>query len=65
MAQPGEIEASPKLDGRNMTMVLAPDSKAQAAKKEHEPPRTRTAKTTQESTPAEPAVETAAQDTPA
>ena len=29
-----KIEASPKLDGRNMTMVLAPDRKAQAAKKE-------------------------------
>jgi translation initiation factor IF-3 len=27
----GKVEASPKLDGRNMTMVLAPDRKAQAA----------------------------------
>jgi translation initiation factor IF-3 len=26
----GKVEASPKLDGRNMTMVLAPDKKAQA-----------------------------------
>jgi translation initiation factor IF-3 len=30
----GKIEAAPKLDGRNMIMVLAPDKKAQAAKKE-------------------------------
>ena len=27
----GKVEASPKLDGRNMTMVLAPDRKAQSA----------------------------------
>ncbi len=27
----GKVEASPKLDGRNMTMVLAPDRKAQQA----------------------------------
>src|SRR3712207_6546465 len=26
-----KVEAAPKLDGRNMTMVLAPDKKAQAA----------------------------------
>ena len=30
----GKVEAAPKLDGRNMTMVLAPDRKAQAAKRE-------------------------------
>ena len=29
----GKVEAAPKLDGRNMTMVLAPDRKAQAASK--------------------------------
>jgi translation initiation factor IF-3 len=29
----GKVEASPKLDGRNMTMVLAPDKKAQAARR--------------------------------
>jgi translation initiation factor IF-3 len=28
----GRVEVYPKLDGRNMTMVLAPDKKAQAAK---------------------------------
>jgi len=28
----GRVEVFPKLDGRNMTMVLAPDKKAQAAK---------------------------------
>jgi translation initiation factor IF-3 len=52
-----KIEASPKLDGRNMTMVLAPDRKAQAAKKD--PAKER------DDRPAEPADETAAQDTPA
>jgi translation initiation factor IF-3 len=30
VAAVGKVEASPKLDGRNMTMVLAPDKKAQA-----------------------------------
>jgi translation initiation factor IF-3 len=57
-----KIEASPKLDGRNMTMVLAPDRKAQAAKREHakeEQARER------EERPAAPADETASQDTPA
>ena len=34
VAHVAKIEASPKLDGRNMTMVLAPDRKAQAGKKE-------------------------------
>ncbi|HEX9258555.1 MAG TPA: translation initiation factor IF-3 [Acidimicrobiales bacterium] len=28
----GKVEAAPKLDGRNMTMVLAPDKKAQSKK---------------------------------
>jgi len=50
-----KIEASPKLDGRNMTMVLAPDRKAQAAKKE--PPKDR------DERPASPA-EAAAMPTP-
>jgi len=56
-----KIEASPKLDGRNMTMVLAPDRKAQAAKKEQakEDARERAER------PVAPADETAAQDTPA
>jgi len=35
----GKVEASPKLDGRNMTMVLAPDRKAQAAGKREGSPR--------------------------
>jgi len=30
----GKVEAHAKLDGRNMTMVLAPDRRAQAPKKE-------------------------------
>ena len=57
VASLAKIEASPKLDGRNMTMVLAPDRKAQAAKKEHARER--------EERPAAPADETAEQDTPA
>ena len=32
MVDSGRVEVFPKLDGRNMTMVLAPDKKAQAAK---------------------------------
>ena len=30
----GQGRGSPKLDGRNMTMVLAPDKKAQAARQQ-------------------------------
>ena len=51
-----KIEASPKLDGRNMTMVLAPDRKAQAAKRETKD---------KEERPAQPADETDTPDTPA
>ena len=32
VAHMGRVEVFPKLDGRNMTMVLAPDKKAQAAR---------------------------------
>ena len=32
VVESGRVEVFPKLDGRNMTMVLAPDKKAQAAK---------------------------------
>ena len=31
----GKVESMPRLDGRNMVMVLAPDKRAQAAAKEH------------------------------
>ena len=31
----GKVEAAPKIDGRNMTMVLAPDRQAQAAHARH------------------------------
>ena len=40
MVNTGRVEVYPKLDGRNMTMVLAPDKKAQAA---HEAERKRKA----------------------
>jgi len=33
VAHMGRVEVYPKLDGRNMTMVLAPDKRAQAARK--------------------------------
>ena len=32
-----KIEASPRLDGRNMTMVMAPDKKTPPPKKSREP----------------------------
>jgi translation initiation factor IF-3 len=35
VASVGKVESSPKLDGRNMIMVLAPDKKAQAAAHAH------------------------------
>jgi translation initiation factor IF-3 len=31
----GKVESMPRLDGRNMVMVLAPDRRAQAAAKDH------------------------------
>jgi len=31
----GKVESMPRLDGRNMVMVLAPDKRAQAASKDH------------------------------
>jgi translation initiation factor IF-3 len=34
VADVGKVELTPKLDGRNMIMVLAPDKRAQAAAKE-------------------------------
>jgi translation initiation factor IF-3 len=36
VAPAAKIEAHPKLDGRNMVMVLAPDKRAHAAKNEQE-----------------------------
>ena len=67
VANVAKIEASPKLDGRNMTMVLAPDRKAQAGKKEshREHPPAQPQEQPQEQPPAPPADETAAQETPA
>jgi hypothetical protein len=48
-----------------MTMVLAPDRKAQAAKKEHAATKDENREDNPAERPAEPADETAAQDTPA
>lgn len=38
VAMLGKVEAAPKLDGRNMTMVLAPEKKAKPPKNDHRPP---------------------------
>ena len=71
VANVAKIEASPKLDGRNMTMVLAPDRKAQAGKKEShkEPPQGQTPGQAPDQVPdqppAPPADETATQETTA
>jgi translation initiation factor IF-3 len=70
VANVAKIEASPKLDGRNMTMVLAPDRKAaQAGKKEshkeHAQEEHAQDDHPQDEPPAPPADETAAQETPA
>ena len=37
VASVGKVESSPKLDGRNMIMVLAPDKRAQAASQHPHP----------------------------
>jgi translation initiation factor IF-3 len=41
----GKVESMPRLDGRNMVMVLSPDKRAQAAAKDH-PPKDRPRETT-------------------
>ena len=51
VAQVARVEVVPKLDGRNMTMVLAPDKKAKAARDAQ--------RKVDAETSAEPAVETA------
>ena len=43
MKDVGRVEIFPKLDGRNMTMVLAPDKRAQAAAQKPKPRRRPTA----------------------
>jgi translation initiation factor IF-3 len=49
----GKVESMPRLDGRNMVMVLAPDKRAQAAAKEH---ATKAQATEPVAVPAEPVV---------
>jgi translation initiation factor IF-3 len=53
----GKVEASPKLDGRNMTMVLAPDRKAQQAHRSRPEPAAQAAPQAAP-TPGEPAAAT-------
>jgi len=62
----GKVEASPKLDGRNMTMVLAPDRKAQQAHRSRPEPAVQAAPAVGETAPAsEPAAsEPAASEVP-
>ena len=48
----GKVEASPKLDGRNMTMVLAPDRKAQQAHRSRPEPVAQAAPAAGEAAPA-------------
>jgi translation initiation factor IF-3 len=43
-----KVESAPKLDGRNMIMVLAPDKRAQAAAKAASQPRSQDAQETHE-----------------
>jgi translation initiation factor IF-3 len=38
VANVGKVEAAPRLDGRNMTMVLAPERKAKREPKAAHPP---------------------------
>ncbi|MFM7069535.1 MAG: translation initiation factor IF-3 C-terminal domain-containing protein, partial [Actinomycetes bacterium] len=57
VAEVGRVEIMPKQDGRNMTMVLGPDKKAQAAAKKK-------ADADAASTSAAPAPEVAAPDAP-
>lgn len=46
VASVGKVESSPKLDGRNMIMVLAPDKRAQAAAAHPQAPTDEVADTT-------------------
>jgi translation initiation factor IF-3 len=46
VAQVARVEVMPKLDGRNMTMVLAPDKKAKAARDAQRKAESETAKET-------------------
>jgi translation initiation factor IF-3 len=64
VAHMGRVEVYPKLDGRNMTMVLAPDKRAQAAraaerKRETDGPSTNGADPTDTDTEANPTTESA------
>jgi translation initiation factor IF-3 len=67
VVQVARVEVMPKLDGRNMTMVLAPDKKAKAARDAQRKAETETAtetapdapiETASEPAPIEPATET-------
>jgi translation initiation factor IF-3 len=57
VAQVARVEVVPKLDGRNMTMVLAPDKKAKAARDAQRKTETETETENESST--EPAAEAA------
>jgi translation initiation factor IF-3 len=63
VAQVARVEVMPKLDGRNMTMVLAPDKKAKAARDAQRKADTETATAT--AAPAAPEIEAPATPAPA
>lgn len=59
VASVGKVEAWPRLDGRNMTMVMAPDKGGKPAPKPRPPaPQAEQVGTTTQQTPATPASET-------
>jgi translation initiation factor IF-3 len=66
VVQVARVEVMPKLDGRNMTMVLAPDKKAKAARDAQRKAETETETVTEPATEtvAEPAVATASEPAP-
>jgi translation initiation factor IF-3 len=49
-----KVEAYARLEGRNMTMVIAPEKKAPPKKSDHKPEKAAAAPTTPDSTPVEP-----------
>jgi translation initiation factor IF-3 len=69
VVQVARVEVMPKLDGRNMTMVLAPDKKAKAARDAQRKVETETAIESDQAVAAEapaaaPAVEASPAETP-
>ena len=64
VAQVARVEVMPKLDGRNMTMVLAPDKKAKAARDAQRKAETETVAAPPTETVPEAATETTSEPAP-